>query len=557
MRLMCYQLIMNKLVMCLVSPAWVLAALSACTGDGKEDPAAELRIQVSLASEWGAAKTFSASDAVQLYDLTSGDKDTQSPLQADGTSAYFPFSLRKASPGDVLAGVLSSGDDMTVTGKKASYRLAPRQTGAAPEVPWTGNTRIPASSSVGTDLVLSPQAACVRARVPQGDYSIVQAVLKAVDGEKVSGDVTLDLETGGCTASTASVTVSLATPLDCSQGAQEVDFFIVPGTLMRGVSVSCLAVDGQEVSFELTDKMDLPAGSLTEVGAGESARKLIIAGGTRVRIISEAEARQVGDYKAGLQWEWNAATAASTLGQASNRMDHIDDAKLVDGGAKLLITSSYGWCVLLDVASKSVDFWATGLTNAHSAALLPGGYIAVACSDGFVALYDRSRSNVQLAKVVLESAHGVVWNETKQRLYAVGGTSLMVLKVGTGTLVAEQIISTSSYVTGCHDLSYVDEGRLLVAGKKMAFYDVQTMKFTAVHAYDGVSGFKSANYNPETGELYYTYAWSGYSEGAYSWSSHWIRYTSSLTAPFSLSIDAQGLIRVEDINMYKVRVYNW
>ena len=124
-------------------------------------------------------------------------------------------------------------------------------------------------------------------------------------------------------------------------------------------------------------------------------------------------------------------------------------------------------------------------------------------------------------------------------------------------LVLEKTISSSSFVSGMHDMTAVDDHTLLIGGNKLAFFDIDTERFTAVPAYNAVAGFKSVNYNPATGEMYYTYAYGSYGEGDYTWSSHWIRYTDNIKGAFTPSLDAQGVIRVEDINMYKVRVFNW
>ena len=167
-----------------------------------------------------------------------------------------------------------------------------------------------------------------------------------------------------------------------------------------------------------------------------------------------------------------------------------------------------------------------------------------------------------IASYPLASAHGVVWCEKTRRLYAIGGSSLQVYKLNDAwttspALVLEKTISSKGFVTGMHDMTAVDDHTLIIGGNKLAFFDVTTEKFTPVNAYNTVAGFKSVNYNPSTREFYYTYAWTGYAEGSYDWSSHWIRYTDNIENSFSPSIPAQGIIRVEDINMYKVRVFNW
>jgi hypothetical protein len=102
-----------------------------------------------------------------------------------------------------------------------------------------------------------------------------------------------------------------------------------------------------------------------------------------------------------------------------------------------------------------------------------------------------------------------------------------------------------------------DSNTLIMTGSRAALFNVNTNTFTNIPHFNGFVGMKSINCNPDTGEVYYTFGAEGLSEGSYTWSSHWIRYTDNIKGAFTPSLDAQGVIRVEDINMYKVRVFNW
>lgn len=71
----------------------------------------------------------------------------------------------------------------------------------------------------------------------------------------------------------------------------------------------------------------------------------------------------------------------------------------------------------------------------HSSDLLPNDRVVLACSSGAdancnkVQVYDLGQNNKVLCQYDLESAHGVVWNESTQRLYAIGGKSLKIYKL--------------------------------------------------------------------------------------------------------------------------------
>lgn len=146
-----------------------------------------------------------------------------------------------------------------------------------------------------------------------------------------------------------------------------------------------------------------------------------------------------------------------------------------------------------------------------------------------------------VASYPLSSCHGVVWVASVQRLYAIGGTTLQEYSLvdwdgSNPSLRLESSYSTTGNVAGLHDMTLISEDEIILAGSNScghscAIFNTQTKKFTPVNHFNGINGMKSINYNPSTGEAYYTYAAAGTSEGGYVW--------------------------VDDINMYKVRVYNW
>lgn len=121
-------------------------------------------------------------------------------------------------------------------------------------------------------------------------------------------------------------------------------------------------------------------------------------------------------------WRWSARAAADLPVDYRERLlNHIDECKPVEDGRAILVTSSTGGAVLIDRASGRVRFRAR-VPMAHSAALLPGGLIAVALSihkDGDrLNLYDSRRNEVVLQSLPLPSGHGAVWDDKRQRLFA-------------------------------------------------------------------------------------------------------------------------------------------
>ena len=544
----------------------VLATLLplSCDKNGKEQATAA-QMQITVKARRNAAGitvpfSFTAADAFKLVDVTSGTSDTRGPMNKGTSQSFFVFSLDKAVSGDLLVAHCPADAPVEIEGKKVSFRIPENQDGSDLVFPYIGWTTFSGDSYAGDAISAESPAAVIRASIQKGSYSIVKAVLQANGGEKIAGKVTIDTGARSYTPSAATVTVTLPSPLDCRAESRSIPFFVAPVNLAGGITMTFYTDDGKQVESKVSTPVKLAAGAVYDTDPASVGRQLIAAGGTKVYLFDEKMARDAGNYTAGLVWTWDSNTEKTKI----SRPDHIDDAKPVYDNKKILVTSSFAWCALVDIETKNLDFYATGLSNAHSAEILPNDRIAVACSDGgdFIALYDKSASNSMIASYPLASAHGVVWCEKTRRLYAIGGSSLQVYKLNDAwttspALVLEKTISSKGFVTGMHDMTAVDDHTLIIGGNKLAFFDVTTEKFTPVNAYNTVAGFKSVNYNPSTREFYYTYAWTGYAEGSYDWSSHWIRYTDNIENSFSPSIPAQGIIRVEDINMYKVRVFNW
>lgn len=284
--------------------------------------------------------------------------------------------------------------------------------------------------------------------------------------------------------------------------------------------------------------------------------QLIVCGSNMVYVIDATGALASGDYAGNVLWSWDAVTIAPVLGLANSRCDHIDDCKPVDDASKFLITSSYGWCVLLDMNNREVLFYTTKVPNAHSAELLPDDRIVVACSSGSsddyntLQLYDIRKPNVMLAKYTLDKAHGVVWNSATERLYAVGGKQMQIYSLSDWSsdspkLKLEKTVTLPQ--TNVHDLTLADYNTLVVAGKKAYLYDIEKEDFTEMKHFSSCTSLKSLNYDADSGEIWYTDA--TVPEGDYDWSTHTINYCTDYS-----SSDKGQTFTVNDLNVYKVRI---
>src|SRR5690554_6097806 len=157
----------------------------------------------------------------------------------------------------------------------------------------------------------------------------------------------------------------------------------------------------------------------------EPHRKGILCGDDRVLILEYDPHANRADTV----WSWRAAETKGLPPAYLNRLRSMDECKPSATGDTLLLTSSSGAALLLDRRTKEALFYAT-CPNAHSAEFLPNNRIAVANSvaagGNSLEIYDASVPEQVLFRDTLYSGHGVVWIDSRQRLYALGYDELKV-----------------------------------------------------------------------------------------------------------------------------------
>ncbi len=156
-------------------------------------------------------------------------------------------------------------------------------------------------------------------------------------------------------------------------------------------------------------------GLLAMAATAATPDRLYACGDDQVR-----ELRIVGD-RAIESWRWTAREATDLPAEyRATLLRHIDDCKPMDDGRALLVTASTGATVLIDRAT-GVSLFRAKTPMAHSAALLPGGLVAVALSidpaGDRLELYDVHRSEMALQNLPLPSGHGAVWDAKRTRLF--------------------------------------------------------------------------------------------------------------------------------------------
>lgn len=139
-------------------------------------------------------------------------------------------------------------------------------------------------------------------------------------------------------------------------------------------------------------------------------------------------------------WSWRAKDCAELPADIINTFNTTDDCKVIDGGKRLLISSSGGGCVLLELPSGKALWWAR-VPNAHSIEAIPGGRIAVAASTATagnkVVLFDEKVPLTPISEVPLHSAHGLVWDGPRNTLWALGFKELLACVVEDNNLTVK------------------------------------------------------------------------------------------------------------------------
>jgi hypothetical protein len=242
--------------------------------------------------------------------------------------------------------------------------------------------------------------------------------------------------------------------------------------------------------------------ALAAAAAGANL-ELLVNGADEVYILDLATRAKV--------FSWRAAGHPEIPAALVPRFRTTDDSKPVSRG-RILITSSSGAVALVDRADGRPRFWARTL-NAHSAELLPGDRIVVACSSHAqggdrLVLFDARTPEKELFSTPLVSAHGVVWDARRNLLWALGHDDVRVYRLTDGPA----LVPAGSWALpspGGHELSPADStnSKLVVSAlEDVWLFDCETKRFERHPALGGTRHLKSASLHPETGEWAYTQA---------------------------------------------------
>lgn len=272
---------------------------------------------------------------------------------------------------------------------------------------------------------------------------------------------------------------------------------------------------------------------LVTCGGVVCADELILAGGDEVFILDAGEA-EAGRLKR--LWRWSGQEAADIPEEVRKQFHHMDECKLVDGGRRVLVCASNGGCAMLERATGKV-LWRATSRNAHSLDLLPGERVVVASSlsGDHVEVFNLQGSATPVFRVPLHSAHGVVWDATRQCLWALGFDELRRYRLADWSTEKPVLQLSGSWRLpddDGHDLRAVPGSAelLLTTGATVQLFDRDSGVFRVHPELGGEAKVKSADVHPVSGRVVVS-RWSARVE---------------LVRP-------AGVIELQDATPYKVR----
>ena len=279
------------------------------------------------------------------------------------------------------------------------------------------------------------------------------------------------------------------------------------------------------------------------------AHELVVCGWDEVYILGwdkeGADGTPVAPRK---KWTWRAADSSGLPAQFQDLFRTTDECKPVNGGERLLITSSGGGAALVDIATKRV-LWFGRVGNAHSIELLPEGRVAVAGSTNEtgnkLAVFDLEKPDRELLSEELYSGHGVVWDEGRDLLWALGYESLFGFRLvnwKTQKPVLNRVAEYALPNRGGHDLAPVPGSSDLVVttNSSVFLFDRDRGQFRPHPQIGERKRVKGVSIHPVSGRVVYVEA-----EGREWWASRlrFLNPSTELQLPGERIYKARWLVR--------------
>ncbi len=218
-------------------------------------------------------------------------------------------------------------------------------------------------------------------------------------------------------------------------------------------------------------------------------------------------------------WTWKAAGRSDLPAHMHDKFRTTDECKPLDGGRRILVTSSSDGVAMVEYPSGRVAFHAQA-ANAHSAELLPNNRVAVAAShrpnaegDRLI-LFDLDKPDRPLYHTELTWAHGVVWDAQRQILWALSGTELRAYRLKNWSSSSPELEKLAAYPLpdpGGHDLQPVPGSAdlIITSGKRCWLFNRESRRFSPHPQLGAQADVKCITQHPATGQVLWIQAEGG------------------------------------------------
>ncbi len=232
---------------------------------------------------------------------------------------------------------------------------------------------------------------------------------------------------------------------------------------------------------------------------------ILVCGDSKVLLVEYPEGN---DSVPKIVWHWDAHFANDLpFEYRTRKFNSIDDCKPTPDGKQLMVSSSSGAVAVIDIIDRTVCFLAD-VPNAHSIELLPDNKIVVAASlspkGNRLMLFENTQPAQLLDMDTLYFAHGVVWDEKRNSLYALGYDILREYKIQNGK---ELQLHTEWKLPGAggHDLQFhPDKNHLFITEHDGAWiFNIDQVEFKKIADFPDAANIKSLNLN-NSGQFVYT-----------------------------------------------------
>ena len=238
----------------------------------------------------------------------------------------------------------------------------------------------------------------------------------------------------------------------------------------------------------------------------ERATHLVCAGGKEIFILDAADLAKGIARKI---WSWTASPETGVPESRTKWFANLDDAKAINDGKRVLITASNSGVAIVDVATWKVT-WMAPVRNAHTAEMLPGGLVAAASSIGGdeLLVFDPKSTAPEspVCRTSLPSAHGLVWDDERKTLWALGYDELRAYTITSSDRAQTQLELRKTHKLpgiGGHDLRAVPQSTLMLITNKEHVYtfDRTNEQFTEHATLGKIEKVKSIDVHPQTGQI--------------------------------------------------------